>query len=77
MIMSNHLFNQMLFLPRARRIALQALTLLAGFMLTAPALALELPKPSRADHRVRYATYNPANVIQLDAVIGVATLIVL
>ena len=77
MLMSNYLFNPISFLPRPRRIALQALTLFAGFLLTAPALALELPKPSRADHRVRYATYNPANVIQLDAVIGVATLIVL
>lgn len=51
--------------------------MLVSGMLALPAMALELPKASRADHRVRYATYNPANVIQLDAVIGVATLIVL
>lgn len=47
--------------------------LLGGALACNPASALEIPKSSRADHRVRYATYDPANVIQLDAVIGVAT----
>jgi len=41
------------------------------------ALALENPRSSRLDHRVRYVNYNEANVIQLNAVIGVATHIVL
>ncbi|OWT65541.1 TrbG/VirB9 family P-type conjugative transfer protein [Candidimonas nitroreducens] len=45
--------------------------------LPASALALETPRSSRLDHRVRYVTYNAADVIQLDAVIGVATHIVL
>lgn len=39
------------------------------------AFALDIPKHSRADHRIRYANYDPSNVIQLDAVIGVATTI--
>lgn len=39
------------------------------------ALALDVPTHSRSDHRVRYASYNPGDVIQLDAVIGVATVI--
>lgn len=62
---------------RPARSALLASTLFASVFLASPAMALEFPKASRADHRVRYATYNPANVIQLDAVIGVATHIVL
>lgn len=61
--------------PAARWFVLPVL--LAGALLGAPALALDIPKSSRADHRVRYAAYNPADVIQLDAVIGVATHIVL
>ena len=46
-------------------------------MLPISALALENPKSSRLDHRVRYVNYNAADVIQLDAVIGTATHIVL
>lgn len=50
-----------------------------ALMLTAPmaAQALDAPTYSKADRRVRYVDYNPADVIQLDAVIGVATHIVL
>ena len=47
--------------------------LLGAALVCSTASALEIPKSSPADHRVRYATYDPANVIQLDAVIGVAT----
>lgn len=39
----------------------------------APSFALDLPTHSDKDHRVRYVQYDPANVIQIDAVIGVAT----
>ncbi|MGS1117416.1 TrbG/VirB9 family P-type conjugative transfer protein [Castellaniella sp. UC4442_H9] len=39
------------------------------------AWALDVPRSYKADSRVRYATYNPENVIQLDAVLGVATMI--
>lgn len=55
----------------------QALALLLCLSVPASALALETPRSSRLDHRVRYVNYNPADVIQLDAVIGVATHIVL
>ena len=51
----------------------QALALLLCLSVPASALALETPRSSRLDHRVRYVNYNPADVIQLDAVIGVAT----
>lgn len=54
--------------PRRR-----ALALLLCLTLPASAWALETPRASRLDHRVRYVNYDPANVIQLDAVIGVAT----
>ncbi|NYT79242.1 TrbG/VirB9 family P-type conjugative transfer protein [Alcaligenaceae bacterium] len=54
-----------------------ALAVAMACVLAAPAMALDVPKNSRADHRVRYVDYDPANVIQLDAVIGVASLIVL
>lgn len=55
----------------------QALALMLSLALAGPALALETPRSSRLDHRVRYVNYNAADVIQLDAVIGVATHIVL
>jgi len=58
--------------PRKR-----ALALLLCLALPASAWALETPRSSRLDHRVRYVNYDPANVIQLDAVIGVATHIML
>jgi type IV secretion system protein VirB9 len=49
--------------------------LLAAFSL--PANSLNLPERSAADNRVRYSTYNPTDVIQVDTVIGIATHIVL
>lgn len=55
----------------------QALALMLCLALAGPALALETPSASRLDHRVRTVNYNAADVIQLDAVIGVATHIVL
>ncbi len=55
----------------------QALALMLSLALAGPALALETPRSSRLDHRVRTVNYNAADVIQLDAVIGVATHIVL
>lgn len=39
------------------------------------ALALEYPGHSRFDSRVKYASYNPENVVQLDTVLGIATMI--
>ncbi|MBV6273745.1 TrbG/VirB9 family P-type conjugative transfer protein [Alcaligenaceae bacterium CGII-47] len=54
-----------------------AVVLALACILPGPVSALDLPKHSRADSRIRYANYNPADVIQLDAVIGVATHIVL
>lgn len=51
----------------------RALVLLLCLSAPASALALENPRASRLDHRVRYVNYHPADVIQLDAVIGVAT----
>ncbi|CAM5208309.1 P-type conjugative transfer protein VirB9 [Oligella ureolytica] len=54
-----------------------AIAVAAACTLVAPVLALDLPKLSSSDHRVRYASYSPSDVIQLDAMIGVATVIVL
>ena len=39
--------------------------------------ALNLPNKSNYDARIRYAVYNPQDVVQLDTVLGVATHIVL
>ena len=64
--------------PLLRRHALAcALGLALTLTLSASALALEYPRSAQRDHRVRYVNYNAADVIQLDAVIGVATHIVL
>ena len=38
--------------------SLALMLMLVSGLVTPPAMALELPKASRADHRVRYATYN-------------------
>src|SRR5690625_63261 len=59
------------------RLVQGAIAVASACTLVAPALALDIPKLSNADHRVRYASYNPSDVIQLDAMIGVATVIVL
>lgn len=55
----------------------RAMALALALALPAPVFALDSPKTSRADYRVRYASYNPGDVIQLDATIGIATHIVL
>lgn len=55
----------------------QALAFFLCSAVPASALALEPSHASRLDHRVRYVNYNEANVIQLNAVIGVASHIVL
>lgn len=36
-------------------------------------MALETPNMSQYDHRIKYVTFNPDNVVQLDTVIGVVT----
>ena len=43
--------------------------------LTGTAHALEVPKSSTYDARVRSITYNPADVVQIDTMIGISTLI--
>jgi len=43
--------------------------------LTGSAHALEVPKSSTYDARVRSITYNPADVVQIDTMIGISTLI--
>ncbi|AGF75078.1 TrwF protein [Bartonella australis AUST/NH1] len=42
-----------------------------------PVRALETPSNSRYDHRIRYITYNVADVVQIETVLGVATHIIL
>ncbi|BBO60329.1 P-type conjugative transfer protein VirB9 [Mycoavidus sp. B2-EB] len=39
--------------------------------------ALSAPERSSYDHRIRYTNYNPADVVQIDSVIGIATHIML
>lgn len=41
--------------------------------LTGPAFALDYPVKSNYDHRVRFATFNPKDVVQLDTVISITT----
>lgn len=50
-----------------------ALCLLVAAMNAGPAFALDVPTSSRYDHRIRYVTYNRADVVQVDTVLGVAT----
>ena len=57
------------------RFAQAALAVALACAVATPAAALNEPERSASDHRVRYASFDPANVIQLDAVIGVATMI--
>lgn len=52
-----------------------AIALAGVFTPTTVTWALDVPKSFKADSRVRHASYNPENVIQLDAVLGVATMI--
>jgi type IV secretion system protein VirB9 len=45
---------------------------LALALTTATTLALDIPDRSRYDGRIRYAVYNPGDVVQLDTCIGMA-----
>lgn len=47
------------------------------FCAAAPATALDLPTHSPYDHRVRNVIYNPDDVVQIDAVVGTATHVIL
>ncbi|KND60584.1 Forms the bulk of type IV secretion complex that spans outer membrane and periplasm (VirB9) [Candidatus Burkholderia verschuerenii] len=49
---------------------------LTGSGLSAPALAVENPVGSLADYRIRHVAYNDQDVVRLDAVIGIATHII-
>lgn len=50
---------------------------MASAAATAPVWALERPTSSSYDHRIRYVTFNQADVVQIDTVIGVTTHIIL
>jgi type IV secretion system protein VirB9 len=53
------------------------LTLAIGIMAVGqPAQALETPTGSQADYRIRHAIYDANDVVRLDAVIGIATHII-
>jgi type IV secretion system protein VirB9 len=59
---------------------LRPIALLLSLLLSTqhlPAYALNVPKPSAYDTRVRYVTYNNQDVVQIETVIGIATHIVL
>lgn len=49
---------------------------LAGPGLSVPALAVKNPVGSPADYRIKHVAYNDQDVVQLDAVIGIATHII-
>ncbi|UTO28316.1 P-type conjugative transfer protein VirB9 [Bartonella harrusi] len=55
------------------------MTLLSSLvsLYTVPAQALKTPFNSQYDHRIRYITYNIADVVQIETVLGVATHIIL
>lgn len=48
-----------------------SLLLISGSI--APAFALDMPKHSKFDARIKYVRYNSADVVQVDTVVGVAT----
>ncbi|WP_019222934.1 P-type conjugative transfer protein VirB9 [Bartonella rattaustraliani] len=48
-----------------------------AFLYTIPVQALKTPSNSQYDHRIRYVTYNVADVVQIETVLGVATHIIL
>ncbi|WP_455481899.1 P-type conjugative transfer protein VirB9 [Bartonella sp. B35(2025)] len=50
---------------------------LLSSLYTIPAQALRTPSSSEYDHRIRYVTYNVADVVQIETVLGVATHIIL
>lgn len=54
-----------------------ALYTIMAAMVSNQAFALDIPKNSTYDHRIRYVTFNPADVVQIDTVLGVATHIAL
>ena len=65
-------------LVAARFVSRLASALAAALCLaTGPAWALERPTASPKDQRVRWANYDPADVIQVDTALGIATHIVL
>lgn len=51
------------------------LAVAAAYLLSAPSWALDRPVATDYDHRVRLVAYNPLDVIQVDTVLGTATLI--
>lgn len=54
-----------------------ALCTIIAAMVSSQAMALEIPESSHFDHRIRYVTFNPADVVQIETVLGIATHIVL
>jgi len=55
----------------------RAVIALLAALQAGPALALNVPTASDYDHRVKQVTFNAADIVQLDTVLGVATHIVL
>ncbi|MET3589190.1 type IV secretion system protein VirB9 [Bartonella silvatica] len=60
-----------------RKLAFITLFSSLSFLGTVPVQALKTPSSSQYDHRVRYVTYNEADVVQIETVLGVATHIIL
>ncbi|WP_455479331.1 P-type conjugative transfer protein VirB9 [Bartonella sp. B23] len=60
-----------------KKLALFALLSLFSSLYTVPVQALKTPSNSQYDHRIRYVTYNMADVVQIETVLGVATHIIL
>ncbi|WP_455480647.1 P-type conjugative transfer protein VirB9 [Bartonella sp. B12(2025)] len=60
-----------------KKLAFVALLSLFSSFYTVPVQALKIPSSSQYDHRIRYVTYNVADVVQIETVLGVATHIIL
>ncbi|WP_455477895.1 P-type conjugative transfer protein VirB9 [Bartonella sp. B10] len=60
-----------------KKLALVALLSSLSSFYTMPVQALRTPSSSQYDHRIRYVTYNVADVVQIETVLGVATHIIL
>ncbi|ATP12996.1 P-type conjugative transfer protein VirB9 [Bartonella henselae] len=60
-----------------KKLAFMAFLSSFSFFYTVPVQALKTPSSSEYDHRIRYVTYNVADVVQIETVIGVATHIIL
>jgi type IV secretion system protein VirB9 len=58
-------------------VRLKPLILALAVAVSGPALALDTPGRSPADYRIKHTNYNPDDVVRLDAVIGIATHIIL